>query len=110
MEAFYDGLVAETPHFMILTPFCSENLTFEGLRVPSWSHLGSKMTSGGGQDSQSGLGQGQQRGSGQQKWYQDSKSGPSKSHCLSELWNGPEIIPDLCQGVGQVCYSNKSYD
>ena len=86
MEAFYEGLVAETPHFVILAPLCSENLTFEGLRVPSWSHLGSKMTSGGGQDSQSGLGRGQQRGSGQQKWDQDSKSGPSKSHCLSELW------------------------
>ena len=50
MEAFYEGLVAETPHFVILAPLCSENLTFEGLRVQSWSHLGSKMTSGGGQD------------------------------------------------------------
>ena len=55
MEAFYEGLVAETQHFVILAPLCSENLTLEGLRVPSWSHLGSKMTSGGGRDSQSGL-------------------------------------------------------
>ena len=36
--------------FVILAPLCSENLTFEGLSVQSGSHLGSKMTSGGGQD------------------------------------------------------------
>ena len=43
MEAFYEGLVAETPHFVILAPLCSENLTFEGLSVQSGSHLGSKI-------------------------------------------------------------------
>ena len=43
MEAFYEGLVAETQHFVILAPLCSENLTFEGPRVLSWSHLGSKI-------------------------------------------------------------------
>ena len=43
MEAFYEGLVAETQPFVILAPLCSENLTLEGRRVPSWSHLGSKI-------------------------------------------------------------------
>ena len=34
---------AEKSGFVILAPLCSETSTFEGLRRPSWSHLGSKM-------------------------------------------------------------------
>ena len=101
MEAFYDGLVAETPHFVILAPLCSENLTFEGLRVPSWSHLGSKMTSGGGQDSQSGLGQGQQRGSGQQKWPWTGPAERSVCQNYGNGWKRSRLIPELSQVGGQ---------
>ena len=45
---------AEKSGLVILAPLCCETSTFEGLRRPSWSHLGSKVAPKGGQDSQSG--------------------------------------------------------
>ena len=67
MDPTFGQHLQKNCNFLILTPLSSGMAVLRGSRAPSWSRLGSKVTSRGGLVNQNGNEQGQRRGRGNKK-------------------------------------------